>query len=162
LARRQAPATVAVPKAQAAMWRKLARPTSAPVQKWTRTSLRRALAGLYQRMLPLVQKPLLDNYIKWSEALESWEPFRTRFVGRPTALFAGSILVALNAWATGVDAPLLDKRPTSHPFCIIVCGAHGTGKSAVLSFLLQEALAWGGWSEDDFCYTPDSRALQWL
>ena len=52
-------------------------------------------------------------------------------------------------------------KPVSvHPTCVIISGAHGLGKSEILSFLIGEL----GWSEthtNDFCYSRPSVA-KWL
>ena len=106
---------------------------------------------MYRDCLPLVKEPLLESYIAWTQALAQCPSFRARFYGPAAIKAAAQILAALSVWSDPVATVHMAALQQQHPFCLIVHGHHGVGKSSIVQFVLEDLLDWGGWAPFDFC-----------
>lgn len=101
--------------------------------------------------LPGVEDIQCDVPLRWQSALQQHAPFFSRFAGQSVRNAAAHILVTLYQWATAPG----DR----HPWMMVVEGPHGSGKTALLRYLLDEALALDGWTNDDYSDRPQADAL---
>jgi hypothetical protein len=132
------------------------------MELFTRAKMRAKLFALYRACLPLVREPLLESYIHWTQALAQCAPFRQRFYGPVAIKAAAQILAALSTWSDPVSTVHMAQQQQQHPFCLILHGHHGVGKSSLVQFVFNDLLDWNGWGPFDFCFQPTASVIEWM
>jgi hypothetical protein len=88
--------------------------------------------------------------MRWRQALGSSQAYTSAFSGIHHLDAASKLLTHLYLWCQPFfHSQHIDKLQTYHPWVIILKGPHGSGKSALLSFLLSQLLGLDPWFEHD-------------
>jgi hypothetical protein len=78
----------------------------------------------------------------WAQRVNGWGDWRESFCGIDAIGFAARFLTTIYSFSKRSFAHTLDPRRVycRHPFMTVVTGAHGSGKSSIVSFLLSRVL----------------------